>query len=121
MSRELLQIRVNEASKFSKMKISNFQCVVCESCSKLEINYLHNLKASMKYYAILPNEAPSELAAATNQHRFYTKDTFFSKHSWVLTGPKEKLSIICKNNVTKNTLIVKTEIWLKVEAFFKML
>ena len=43
------QIRVNEASKCSKMKISNFQSVVCENCSKLEINYLHNLKANMKY------------------------------------------------------------------------
>ena len=49
MSRELLQIRVNEASKCSKMKIYNFQTVVCENCSKLEINCLHNLKASMKY------------------------------------------------------------------------
>ena len=49
MSQELLQIRVNEASKCSKMKISSFQSVVCENCSKLEINYLHNLKASMKY------------------------------------------------------------------------
>ena len=29
MSRELLQIRVNEASKCSKMKIFNFQSVVC--------------------------------------------------------------------------------------------
>ena len=51
MPRELLQIRVNEASKCSKMKISNFQSVVCENCIiKLEINYLQNLKASMKYY-----------------------------------------------------------------------
>ena len=50
MSRQLLQIRVNEAPKCSKMKISNFQSVVCENCSKLEINYLHNLKASVKYY-----------------------------------------------------------------------
>ena len=32
----LLQIRVNEASKCSKMKICNFQSVVCENCSKLE-------------------------------------------------------------------------------------
>ena len=46
MSRELLQIRVNEESKCSKMKMSNFQSVVCENCCKLEINYLHNLKAS---------------------------------------------------------------------------
>ena len=49
MSRELLQIRVNEASKRSKMKISNFQS---ENCSKLEINYLHSLRASMKYYVL---------------------------------------------------------------------
>ena len=100
MSRELLQIRVNEASKCSKMKISNFQSVACENCSKLEINSLHNLKASKKYYVltmildklskyrmiapqlwnkfcnILPNEALLELAAATNGHRFYTKTTF---------------------------------------------
>ena len=34
MSRELLQIRVNEAS------------------TKLEINSLHNLEASMKYYVL---------------------------------------------------------------------
>ena len=34
------------------MKISYFQSVVCENCSKLEINYLHNLKASMKYYVL---------------------------------------------------------------------
>ena len=46
MSRELLQIKVNEASKCSKMKISNFQSVVCEGCSKFEIDSLHNLKAS---------------------------------------------------------------------------
>ena len=52
MSRELLQIRVNEASKCSKMKISNFQGVVCENCSKLEINSLHILKDSMKYYVL---------------------------------------------------------------------
>ena len=49
MSRELLKIRVNEASKCSKMNISNFQSVVSETFSKLEINYLRNLKASMKY------------------------------------------------------------------------
>ena len=49
---ELLQIRVNEASECSKMKISNFQSVVCENCSKLEIKYLHNLKASIKYYVL---------------------------------------------------------------------
>ena len=52
MSRELLQIRVHEASKCCKMKISHFESVVCENCSKLEINYLHNLKASMKYYVL---------------------------------------------------------------------
>ena len=52
MSRELLQIRVNEASKCSKMKISNFQTVVCENCNKLERNYFHNLKTSMKYYVL---------------------------------------------------------------------
>ena len=52
MSRELLQIRVNEASKCSKMKIFNFRSVVCENCRKLEINYLHNLKASMEYYVL---------------------------------------------------------------------
>ena len=51
MSRELLQIRVNDASKCSKMKIFDFQRVVCENCSKLETNSLNNLKASMKYYA----------------------------------------------------------------------
>ena len=44
--------RVNEASKCPKTKISNFQSVVCENCSKLEINYLHNLKARMKYYVL---------------------------------------------------------------------
>ena len=32
---ELLQVRVNEASKCSKMKISNCQSVVCENCRKL--------------------------------------------------------------------------------------
>ena len=52
MSRELLQIRVSEASKCSKMKISNFQSVICKNCSKLEINYSHNLKASIKYYVL---------------------------------------------------------------------
>ena len=52
MFRELLQIRVNEASKCSKMKISNFQSVGCENCIKLEINHLHNLKSSMKYYVL---------------------------------------------------------------------
>ena len=49
---ELLQIKVNEASKCSKMKISNVRNVVCENCSKLEIYYSHNLKASMKYYVL---------------------------------------------------------------------
>ena len=101
MSRELLQIRVNEASKCSKMKISNFQSVVSENCSKLEINSLHNLKASMKYYVLtqyvsvqaiqvsndytsiveqilqyLSDEALLELAATTNGQKIYTKDTF---------------------------------------------
>ena len=52
MSRELLQVRVNEASKCSKMKISNFQILLCENCSKLEINSLHNLKDNMKYYVL---------------------------------------------------------------------
>ena len=52
MSWEMLQIRVNETSKCSKMKICNFQSVVYENCSKLEINYLDNLKADMKYYAL---------------------------------------------------------------------
>ena len=49
---ELLQIRVNEASKCSKMEIFNFQSAVCKNCTKLEINSLHNLKASMKYYVL---------------------------------------------------------------------
>ena len=99
MSRELLQIRV-EASKCSKMAIFNFQSVVCKNCTKLEINSLHNLKASMKYvltqyvsgYAIqvssdctsivkqilqyLPDEALLELAVATYGDRFYNKSTF---------------------------------------------
>ena len=52
MSQKLLQIRVNETSKCSKMKISNFQSVVFENCSKLEINYSHNLKASMRNYVV---------------------------------------------------------------------
>ena len=52
MSRELLKIRVNEASKCSKMITSNIQSVVCENCSKLEINSLHNLRASIKYYVL---------------------------------------------------------------------
>ena len=52
MSRELFQIRVNKVSKCSKLKISNFQSVVCKKCSKLEINTLHNLKNSMKYYVL---------------------------------------------------------------------
>ena len=50
MSPELVQININEVSKCSKMKIANFQSAVCENSSKLEINYLHNLKASMKQY-----------------------------------------------------------------------
>ena len=44
--------RVNEASKCSKMDIFNFQSVVCKNCTKLEINSLHNLKASMTYYVL---------------------------------------------------------------------
>ena len=52
LSRELLQIRVNEASKCSKMEIFNFQSVVCKNCTKLEKNSLHNLKARMKYYVL---------------------------------------------------------------------
>ena len=38
-----------ELSKCSKMKISNFQSIVCENYSKLETNYLHNLK---EYYVL---------------------------------------------------------------------
>ena len=101
MFRELLQIRVNEVSKCSKMKIYNFQSVVCENCSTLEIKSLRNLKASIKYYVLtqyvsiwtiqvsndctsiveqilqyLPNEVLLEPATATNVHRFYTKNTF---------------------------------------------
>ena len=90
MSRELLQIRVNEASKCSKMEIFNFHSVVCKNCTKLEINYLHNLKASMKYYVMtqyvsgqakqvlqyLPDEALLEIAAATYGDRFHNKNTF---------------------------------------------
>ena len=52
MSQELLQITVNKASMLSKMPISNFQIDVCENCSKLAINSLPNLKASMKYYVL---------------------------------------------------------------------
>ena len=101
MSRELLQITVNEASKCSKMELFNFQSVVCKNCTKLEINSLHNLKASMKYYVLtqyvsgqviqvsnectsavkqilqyLPDEALLELAAATYGDRFYNKNKF---------------------------------------------
>ena len=47
-----MQVRVNEASKCSKMEIFNFQSVVCKNCTKLEINSLHNLKAIMKYYVL---------------------------------------------------------------------
>ena len=64
-----------------------------------------------------------ELAAATNEHKFYTQNTFLKK-SGLSVGSKGELSIICYNNVTvplENTLIVKTAIWQKVEAFFKML
>ena len=98
MSRKLLQIRVNEASRCSKKKISNFQCVVCDNYSKLERNSLDNLKASVKYHVLtqyvsgqaiqvlndctstveqilkyLLDEVLSEQAAATNRQRFYTK------------------------------------------------
>ena len=52
MSRELLQIKVIEASKCSKMKISNFQSVVFEDCGTLETDSLRNLKASIKYYVL---------------------------------------------------------------------
>ena len=90
---------VNEASKCPKVKISYFQSVVRETCSKLDVNSVHNLKASMKYYVLahyvsgqavqvlndctsvveqilqyLPNEVLLELAAATNGYRFYTKN-----------------------------------------------
>ena len=99
MSRELLQIRVNKASKRSKTKISIFQSVVCKNCSKLEINSSHILKARVKYYVLTQfvsgqaiqvskdctlivkqilqhssDEALLELAAATNGCRFYTKN-----------------------------------------------
>ena len=30
----------------------NFQSVVCKNCTKLEIDSLHNLNASMKYYVL---------------------------------------------------------------------
>ena len=102
MFRELLQIRVNEASECSRMEIFNFQSVVCKNCTKLETNYLHNLKASMKYYVLtqcfwigyssvkwlhldsivkqilqyLPDGTLLELAAATYMDRFYNKSTF---------------------------------------------
>ena len=101
MSRGLLRITVNEASKCSKIEIFNFKSVVCKNCTKLEINSLHNLKASMKYYVLtqyisgqaiqvsnectsivkqilqyLPDEALFELAAATYGDRFYNKSTF---------------------------------------------
>ena len=106
MSRELLQIRVNEASKCSKMEIFNFQSVVCKNCAKLEINSLHKLKASIKYYVLtqyvceqaiqvsndctsivkqilqyLPDEALLELAAATYGDRFYNKSPFSQTNS----------------------------------------
>ena len=38
-----------------KMEIFNFQSVVCKNWTKLEINSLHNLKASMKYYVLTRN------------------------------------------------------------------
>ena len=66
----------NENFQFSK-------CVVCENCSKLEINSLHNLKARVKYYVLtqyvsgqasqVSNDCTS---IATNERRFYTKNTF---------------------------------------------
>ena len=37
----------------TKMKISNFQSV--DNCTKVEINSLHNLKTSMKYYVLTQN------------------------------------------------------------------
>ena len=33
-------------------EISDFQSVVCENLSKLEINYVHKFKASIKYYVL---------------------------------------------------------------------
>ena len=45
----VVAIRVNEASECSKTKISSFQSVAWEYCSKLEINPLHNLKTSIKF------------------------------------------------------------------------
>ena len=112
MSRELLQIRVNEASKCSKMEIFDFQSVVCKKCTKLEINSLHNLKASTKYYVLtqnvsgqaiqvsndytsilkqilqyLPDEALLEPAAATYGDRFYNKSTFSNK-LWLLAAQR---------------------------------
>ena len=53
LSQGVVQIRVNDvASKCSKMEIFNFQTVVCNNCTKLEINSLHNLNASMKYHVL---------------------------------------------------------------------
>ena len=46
------RVVVNEAPKCSKLNFTNFQSVVCENCSKLEINSLHNLKATMKCYVL---------------------------------------------------------------------
>ena len=66
MSPELLQIRVNEASKCSKIKIYNFQSVICENCSKLEMNSLHNLKASMKYYVLTHYVSGSDLQVSND-------------------------------------------------------
>ena len=46
----------------------------------------------------------------------------FSQKSWLLVVSKVELSIICKDNMNvslKNTLIVKTAIWPKVEAFLR--
>ena len=82
------------------MEIFNFRSVVSKNYTKLEINSLHDLKASMKYYVLtqyvsgqaiqvsndctsivkqilqyLPDEALLELAAATYGDRFYNKST----------------------------------------------
>ena len=46
------RLKLMKRQNVPKMKISNFQSVVCENFSKLKINYLRNLKASMKYYVL---------------------------------------------------------------------
>ena len=88
MSGELLQIRVNEASKCSKMDILNFQSVVTKNCTKLETNSSHNLKANMKYYVLTQyasNDCTSivkqilHLAAATYGADFTTKALFLKQ------------------------------------------